>query len=88
MTTRVMLRPIKSLTLEGTHSNYVSSGIFRRLTSGHIMVFLRLLLSINIAGTGSDNAGPISDNVGHEAIMQVQKVKMQILGGDNAGPRR
>ena len=36
---------IKSLTLEGTHSNYVSSGLFRRLTSGHNLVFLRLLLS-------------------------------------------
>ena len=38
---------IKSVTMAGTHSYYVSSGIeFRGLTSGQNLVFLRLLLSI------------------------------------------
>ena len=36
---------IKSLQLEGTHSNYVSSGL-EGFTSGHNLVFLRLLLSL------------------------------------------
>ena len=39
---------IKSLTLEGTHSNHVISGLEGLLaTSGHNLVFLRLLLSIS-----------------------------------------
>ena len=39
---------IKSLRLEGIHSNYVSSGLFKRLTSGHNLVFPRLLLSYQV----------------------------------------
>ena len=38
---------IKSLTLEGTHSNYVSSGLFRRLPSGHNLVILLRLLFLS-----------------------------------------
>ena len=37
---------IKSLMQEGSRSNYVSSGLFCRLISGHNLVFLTLLLSI------------------------------------------
>ena len=36
----------------------------------------------------SHNAGPGSESAGPKAIMKVSEVKMQVLGSNNAGPRR
>ena len=42
----------------------------------------------NQASPGRDNVGPGGDNSGQEAIIQVPEVKMQVLGSNNAGPRK